>query len=241
MSKTALVFTHEPMEGPALFGDILEEQDFKLQEIFTPRADLHDIDPLSPDLLLVMGGTMGVYEAGRHPFLLQEMKILKARLEKDLPTLGICLGAQLMAGALGAAVFKGPQGPEIGWHPLTLTPEGEDHPVQHLGAAKTNMFHWHGDTFDLPPDAKLLASSRLYDYQAYQIGRCGLGLQCHPEVQDAQGLIEWYDVMAAKGEITADYAALLREQTAQHIENLKQQSRRFFLAWLAAVGFDLKE
>ena len=129
-------------------------------------------------LTIILGGPIGVYETEDYPFLQQEIDLLKVRLEKNLPTLGICLGAQLMAHALGAKVYAG-HSKEIGWSKLSL-PATENNPLKAL--ENIEVLHWHGDTFDLPEQAELLASSNLYPNQAFRIGSNILALQFHPEV-----------------------------------------------------------
>ncbi|MCU4628556.1 glutamine amidotransferase [Acinetobacter variabilis] len=129
-------------------------------------------------LTIILGGPIGVYETEDYPFLQQEIDLLKVRLEKNLPTLGICLGAQLIAHALGAKVYAG-HSKEIGWSKLTLL-AAENNPLQHL--KNIEVLHWHGDTFDLPEQAELLASSNLYPNQAFRLGSNILALQFHPEV-----------------------------------------------------------
>ena len=108
--------------------------------------------------------------------------MIEKRIAAGLPTLGICLGAQLIARALGARVY--PSGhTEIGWTPLALTDAGRASPVRHLDGAHTSMLHWHGDTFDLPDNATRLASTPACENQAFAWGNHVLGLQCHPEIR----------------------------------------------------------
>lgn len=121
-----------------------------------------------------------------YPFLQQEIDLLKVRLEKNLLTLGICLGAQLIAHALGAKVYAGHR-KEIGWSKLTL-PVAENNPLQDL--ENIEVLHWHGDTFDLPEQAELLASSDLYPNQAFRVGQNILALQFHAEVS-SESLEKW--------------------------------------------------
>ena len=121
-----------------------------------------------------------------YPFLQQEIDLLKVRLEKNLPTLGICLGTQLIAHALGAKVYAG-HSKEIGWSKLTL-PVAENNPLQAL--ENIEVLHWHGDTFDLPEQAELLASSDLYPNQAFRVGQNILALQFHAEVA-SESLEKW--------------------------------------------------
>ena len=137
-------------------------------------------------LTIILGGPIGVYETVDYPFLQQEIDLLKVRLEKNLPTLGICLGAQLIAHALGAKVYAGHR-KEIGWSKLTL-PVAENNPLQAL--ENIEVLHWHGDTFDLPEQAELLASSDLYPNQAFRVGQNILALQFHAEVS-SESLEKW--------------------------------------------------
>jgi len=236
-TKGALIFSHLQPEGSCTLGQTLAERGMRIRTINTPREGLEDIDPLRPDLPIVMGGPVGVYQANDYPFLKQEIEILKQRLAADLPTIGICLGSQLMAAALGATVRPGEQGKEVGWIGLNVTEAGQSSLVKHLNGTQTSMFHWHGDTFDLPEGAALHASTDQYENQIYTYGKKALGLQCHPEVQEQQ-LEEWY-VMFQK-DITGNNPLIpvqeLRAQTKEHIEILNRQAKIFFNAWLDEVG-----
>lgn len=149
------------------------------------------VDNLTPafehqGLTVILGGPIGVYETEDYPFLQQEIDLLKVRLEQNLPTLGICLGAQLISHALGAKVYAG-HAKEIGWSKLSLA-SVENNPLQNL--ENIEVLHWHGDTFDLPAQAELLASSVLYPNQAFRIGSNILALQFHAEVE-AERLEKW--------------------------------------------------
>jgi GMP synthase (glutamine-hydrolysing) len=123
---------------------------------------------------------MGVYEESRYPALSKQRRLAAAAMETGLPVLGICLGAQLMASALGSRVFPGPR-KEIGWAPLDLTPEGAADPVLGPLATAPPVFHLHGDTFERPRPAIHLARTNLYEMQALRIGRRAYALQFHLE------------------------------------------------------------
>ena len=155
--------------------------------------------------------------------------------QADRPTLGVCLGAQLMAAAVGGKVYPGQQGLERGWFPLSLTPLGEKSPVRHLAGDKTSMLHWHGDTFDLPAGTHLLASSEKYRHQAFSFGANCIGLQCHLEMAPQQ--LELWLINAAgavaKGELDIHD---VREKTARYNDTLIQQTELFMREWLALVG-----
>ena len=160
--------------------------------------------------------------------------MLERRLAADLPTLGICLGAQLMARALGARVYPGP-GKEIGWSPLTLTEAGHASPLVHLAGDKTSMLHWHGDTFDLPEGATLLASTDLCRHQAFSWGRAALGFQCHPEAQ-AAALERWLIGNACEIAGAGLSVPRLREDATRFGPTLETQGTKCFADWLEAVG-----
>ncbi len=150
---------------------------FEHVDVFTDRLDR--IDAKEADLMVVLGGALGVYQRDDYPFIDKEISLIRERIEADKPLLGICLGAQLMAAALGEKVYKGPQGKEIGWFDLTLTAEGKNSAI--AAFAETKVLQLHGDTFDLPKGAVRLASSALYENQAFAYGKNCIGVQFHPE------------------------------------------------------------
>jgi GMP synthase (glutamine-hydrolysing) len=230
-----VVFRHMIGNGLASLEGILARAGLGYTYVETPHADLKSFDPLAPDLLIVLGGSPGVYQADVYPFLKEELRILKARMAADRPTLGICLGGQLMAAALGARVYPGPQGAERGWYPLAVTAAGRDTPVAHLDGAKTAMLQWHGDTFDLPDGAVLLASSAQYENQAFQWGRHCIGLQCHPEMTPAV-MEEW--LVSSAGRVAAGELdiAQMRADTALHGPRLMAQTEAFMHDFLARAG-----
>jgi hypothetical protein len=121
-------------------------------------------------LLIVLGGPIGAYETDTYPFLAAEIALLERRLMHDRPTLGICLGSQLMAKALGARVFPGPL-KEIGWGRIDLTEAGAGSSLASLGSEDSEVLHWHGDTFDLPAGAVRLACNANYENQAFAFGK----------------------------------------------------------------------
>jgi GMP synthase (glutamine-hydrolysing) len=185
------------------------------------------------DLLIVLGGPIGVYESEAYPFLLNEISLLERRLAQDQPTLGICLGSQLMARALGARVFSGPT-KEIGWGPITLTAAGGNSCLRHL-SADASVLHWHGDTFDLPDGATRLAATAHYENQAFAWGAHGLALQFHLEVEP-RWLEEWY--VGHRFELGAAGIAVpaLRATTQRIAPGLRKQAEDVFGAWLQGLS-----
>lgn len=147
--------------------------------------------PESVDLLIVMGGPMGVHDIDQHPWLVAEKTFLRAVIGAGKRVLGICLGAQLIADVLGARVYPNEQ-KEIGWFPVTRSEDAEASVLGRLLPEEFMAFHWHGDTFDLPPGAVHLGRSAVCRNQAYAVGERILGLQFHLETtpESARELIE---------------------------------------------------
>ena len=177
--KTIYVIQHLAFEDLGSLEDVFYQLNFKIRYFEAGIDDLtkamqHD------GLTIILGGPIGVYEEDDYPFLKQETELLKQRLADNKPTIGICLGAQLIAKALGAKVYAGHQ-KEIGWSTLKLQ-SLEDNPLKALN--NIPVLHWHGDTFDLPTNAQLLASSDLYAHQAFLVGDAILALQFHLEVSN---------------------------------------------------------
>jgi len=143
------------------------------------------------DALIVMGGPMGIYDEAIYPWLTAEKQLIKAAIAADKLVLGICLGAQLIADALGAVVSRNAH-KEIGWLPLHIYPEANHHPIAKILASYPEVFHWHGDTFALPQGAQALAYSDGCPQQAFAYGARVFGLQFHLETtpDSAQALIE---------------------------------------------------
>lgn len=174
---TAVVLTHEPLEGPDRLTPALRRAGFEVVErLRDPRPE--DVDA---DALVVMGGPMAVYEAEQYPWLQQEIALVRERLRADRPVLGVCLGAQILAAAAGSRVYAGDKGMVIGVQPVTLTSEGLEDPLFAGFEESFDVVHWHGDTFDPVPGSKLLASTARYPQQAFRVGR-SVGVQFHAEL-----------------------------------------------------------
>ncbi|OJH41861.1 glutamine amidotransferase-related protein [Cystobacter ferrugineus] len=193
----AVVMQHEEHEGPGMLGPALETAGFTLIKRFR-SVKREDLDA---ELVVVLGGPMGVYEAERHPFLAEELALLTERLAFSRPVLGLCLGAQLLAAAAGSEVFVGKNGLEVGVAPVRWTKEGLADPVLGGARPKATVAHWHQDTFKPVPGATLLASTDRYTQQAFRLGD-SYGLQFHLEltademerwlVQGTEELVELY-------------------------------------------------
>ena len=183
----AVAIRHVAYEDLGAFGPAIERAGYALRYCDIGVDSLADVDPIGTDLLVVLGGPIGAYDEAAYPFVRDEVALLETRIAAQRPTLGICLGAQLMARAMGARVYPGPA-KEIGFVPLALTHAGLASPL--APCAGEPVLHWHGDTFDLPQGTERLASTPLCATQAFARGANILGLQCHPEV-GAHGFERW--------------------------------------------------
>jgi len=210
--RRAQVWVHVAYEGLGGFRAPLEDAGYAIETVDASIADFDAVD--AADLLVVLGGPMGVYEQQDHPWLAREVAALGARIDAGAPVLGVCLGAQLVAAALGARVGPG-AAKEIGFAPVQLSPAGEQSPLRHL--AGVPLLHWHGDTFDLPRGTERLASTSLYGNQAFRRGATLLALQFHPEMgMPGDSFDAWLagsaDYVAAGGtspeRLAADHARL---------------------------------
>jgi GMP synthase (glutamine-hydrolysing) len=229
-SKTALVLRHLCFEDLGAFEVTLKDAGYAIR-----YCEMGVDDPVSfgtADMLIILGGPIGAYEEDLYPFLTGEIALIAAHLKANKPTLGICLGAQLMARALGARVYPG-RAKEIGWIPLTLSAAGADllapfegHPV----------LHWHGDTFDLPQGAVHLAATPDCDQQAFSYGRHALAFQFHPEAGE-KGFERW--LIGHAGEIAATKGVsvpALRASMREHGAASAARGQRVLLNWLAGLS-----
>jgi GMP synthase (glutamine-hydrolysing) len=229
--KSALVVRHTPFEGIAGFRLPVEEAGYEVTRIDVTEPDFCEVDFDPFDLVVVMGGPMGVYETDRHPWIGGEIARLTRRILLDRPTLGICLGSQMIAAAMGARVYQGPV-KEVGFAPIRLSDAGYASPLRHV--EDVPVLHWHGDTFDLPEGTELLASSDKYRHQAYRRGNRLLALQCHPEMGEDPRIEEWLldePYVEAAGLSVAE----LREQHDTHGSVAVAAGRKLIADWLARL------
>ncbi|MCB5189938.1 glutamine amidotransferase [Methylobacillus arboreus] len=228
--KTAVTLRHIAFEDLDGIAPLLEQASYQTQYIDTPNATGTDLKQArDADLLVVLGGPIGVYQTDDYPFLQPVIDLTGERLRRGQPTLGICLGAQIMAHSLGAKVYAGEAGKEIGWSPLSLTAEGRQSVLAPIGEDHS-VLHWHGDTFDLPEGAVRLASSSLYANQAFAYGKHGLALQFHIEVT-AAGLERWY--VGHVGELGGFSIPELRKQGQAFAPQLAPRLERVIKQWLS--------
>jgi GMP synthase (glutamine-hydrolysing) len=217
-------------EDLGLLAPIMEREGWDVSFCEAAVDDLSHASIKNAELLIVLGGPIGVYDTNDYPFLISEIALLEHRLSRGFPTIGICLGSQLMAKALGGRVFKGPV-KEIGWGALDLTEAGRSSCLKALQGDDAVVLHWHGDTFDLPRQATRLASNRNYENQAFAYGRHALALQFHIEA-DPRQLEEWYVGHAAELSAAKVFIPELRAATQRHAKGLALRADRVFSNWL---------
>jgi len=194
-AERVYVFQHVACEDLGTFAEVLEHRGLQVAYVRLFAGDSLPDDTAAASVLVFLGGPMSVNDEGRYAYLAAEKATIRRALVDAQPVLGVCLGAQLLAAAAGSRVFPGAR-PEIGWAPLSLTMDGRQDAVLAGVADVAAVFHWHGETFDLPPTATRLAFSGLTMNQAFRIGRCAYGLQFHLEV--TPGMIEaWLREYAA--------------------------------------------
>ncbi len=173
---------HHPAENLGFVAKWIEQNCCELS-LTHAYADETMPSPQNFDALILLGAPMGVYEEPDHPWMTKEKRLIESALKDNKKILGICFGSQILANVLGAKVYPHHQ-KEIGWFPIELTPDGMNSPLSHLGPEPFMAFHWHGDTFELPPQAKHLAFSSACANQAFSCGENILGLQFHPEISE---------------------------------------------------------
>jgi GMP synthase (glutamine-hydrolysing) len=236
-----LVLQHIACEPPGVYEDVLNERGATIQ-----RVELDEGEPLPDwrafDAIIAMGGPMGALDEVDHPWLADEKRLIGDAVRSGLPFWGVCLGVQLLAASLGARVYPG-SAPEVGLLPVTLTEEALADPVFAGMPRELLSLQWHGDTFDLPDGAALLAGSPAYPNQAFRFGAAAYGVQFHLEVSPALAR-EWADVPAYAESLERVLGPgaldrLLAELEASS-DGVLSDGRRLFERWLEAVhGLDI--
>ncbi len=226
--KTVLALRHLAFEDLGLMAPLLRERGFEVRYHEAGVDDFAAIDLDSVDLLVALGGPVSVEDDANYPWLADEVALIRRRLDSGRPLLGICLGAQIMARALGAAVR--PMGvKEIVFAPLALSEAGQGTALAELGSQP--VLHWHGDQFQLPAGLPSLAATPVCPHQAFAPHDRALALQFHPEVDPArieQWLIGHGDELAAAG----IRPQTLREAAKQQGPGLAEALRRWMQRWL---------
>jgi GMP synthase (glutamine-hydrolysing) len=229
--RTCLAIRHVPFEDLGTLGPVLEGLGYAIRYAEAGLADLRALDVITPDILVVLGGPIGVHETEHYPFLLAERALVRARLNAARPTLGLCLGAQLMCAALGAQVAPGPQ-KEIGYAPVALTEAGAAGPLRHLDGLA--VLHWHGDQMALPDGATCLASTDVTPVQAWSLATHALAVQFHPEA-DGATIEQWLVGHAHELAVAKVDPRAVRADAARHGTALEPAGAALLCEWLAAA------
>ncbi|ALI01491.1 glutamine amidotransferase [Pseudomonas sp. FW306-02-F02-AA] len=226
--KTAIALRHIHFEDVGTLDAVIAEQGYELRYLDPTLDALDSAQVQQAHLLIVLGGPIGAYDEQLYPFLQDELALVRQRLQSGKPMLGICLGAQLIARALGAKVY--PLGvKEIGFSPLTLTPAGQDSLLAKL--EDTPVLHWHGDQFDIPEGGVHLASTAVGAHQAFAVGRNVLGLQFHLEA-DVRKLEQWLVGHASELAQAGIDPCALRAAAAACGDRLTRAARAVLSDWL---------
>lgn len=228
-----LVLQHIACEHPGVFSEVMRDRGVEQVPV-----ELDENEPLPDwrefDAVLAMGGPMGAVDDAEHPWLPPEKRLVREAVDGGRPFLGVCLGVQLLAAALDAPVYPAER-PEVGLLPVELTSEGRDDPLFAGVEEPLVSLQWHGDTFDLPDGAALLARSPLVPNQAFRAGERAYGVQFHLEVTGEMAR-EWADVPAYQRSLAEtlgeDEGAAFIADVERRADELHPAARRLFANWL---------
>jgi GMP synthase (glutamine-hydrolysing) len=228
------ILQHHPVESLANIADALEGAALAWQYVRVDQGQSVPASMKGAGGLIVMGGPASVYQTDRYPWLRDEMRLIEDAMKSNLPVLGVCLGAQILAATLGAKVERNPNGKEIGWHPIRLSDSAKDDRLMRGLPTTMTPFHWHGDIFELPSGAVSLASSDKTPCQAFRHGDKAYGLQFHLEVT-REGVAAMADAFAkdlARENISADR---MIAQAAEYLPPLEKISETVFMRWASPI------
>jgi GMP synthase (glutamine-hydrolysing) len=232
-SKEVSILLHHENELPGIILDALKHAGFAQNYVRS-----YQNEPVPKEIgdsagLIIMGGPQSVYEQDKFPWLRDEMRLIEDALKRDRPILGICLGSQLLAATLGANVSPGRK-KEIGWHRVTLT-DFASKDVLFVGEPSSlTAFHWHGDIFDLPRSATLLASSALTAHQAFRYGKNACGLLFHMEVT-LPLVLTMVETFADELQSAGISGTAIKLNSHTHLPTLQKVGREVFARWVAML------
>jgi len=235
-SASWIVLRHSAAEGLGLLGNVLRELGIHHRKLDLAGGQPPPKDMRSVGGLIVLGGSMAAYQVDRHPFLKDELALIEQAITAGRPALGICLGAQLIAQVLGSRVYAGSE-PEVGWGTVTLTDDARDDPLLLDQGPTLDVFHLHGDTYDLPADAHQLARSDRYEQQAFEWGGIVYGLQFHLEFTESifERLVADSDSARYLREAGIDPTALAGEAQSR-VAEIADVSQDVFRAYFQHCG-----
>lgn len=232
--EEVLVFQHDPFEDLGFFAEVLDKEGVRYRTVRLFHGEMPAEDWQHVAAFIILGGPMAVDDEERFPFLRWEKRIIRAALDESVPTLGICLGAQLIAAALGTPVYDGAVS-EIGWNPISITAHGQVDSLLGYLPENATVFQWHSRGFDLPPGAVCLASSAHYKIQAFRLGKLTYGLQFHLEV--TPNMIERWIGVRSKDLARTPYvsAEKIKADTRIYSHTVKYYGERFLAEFLRRV------
>ncbi|OLY46247.1 GMP synthase (glutamine-hydrolysing) [Bartonella apis] len=224
--KTAVVLQHLEFENAGLIGNVLAKRGYELKNLDATRDDISAFPVNEADIVIILGGPIGVYDGEHYPFITQELKLIEKSLKIKKPMIGVCLGAQLIASVLGAKVQ--PMGKkEISFSSLQLTDEGEKSPLALIST--TPVLHWHGDQFEIPEGAKRLAETGICPNQAFSYENI-LALQFHLEA-DLDYFEHWLVGHAVELSQAGIDPVNLRHAAKKHQNDLRTKAEKIFNLW----------
>lgn len=227
-----IALQHLAFEDLGLFAPVLADAGYEIEYRQAGVAPLRIDEWRGAELVVVLGGPIAAYDVQIYPWLEQQISGLRERLALRRPTLGLCLGAQLMASALGARVYPGAR-KEIGWAPVELSEAGKASCLAALEGVP--VLHWHGDTFDIPPGGDLLARTALTPHQAFSHGRHALALQFHPEA-DPSRIEPWLIGHACELTQAGVDIPALRAQSAAQSAATRAAAEAVLASWLGQLA-----
>lgn len=229
-----LVIEQVAHEDTGVFGPMIEQAGFELLVARMHHKNPVPANPAEFEGILVMGGPMNADQTGRHPWLADQLELIAKAARQNIPVLGVCLGSQLVAAALGARVYAGEK-PEIGWYGVDFTASAADDPLFGGFPRSLKVFQWHGQTFDLPPGATLLAGSSLFPHQAFRAGESTWGVQFHLEITVGH-VSNWLEINHEEVERVGVDARAITAAADKQLAKLEPLARQLFGRFLEFCG-----
>ncbi len=230
MPGECLIIQHVASEPPGTIETVLQARGVPVRKVEVFSG--HEIPPSAADLhsLVIMGGPMGLGDLDRLPHLREELRLMESALKHEIPVWGVCLGSQLLAAALGAAVTPG-KGKEIGWYEVSLTKQAADDPLFQQLPDRFQALHWHGDVYDVPLGATPLARSEKTPVQAFRYGPNTYGTLFHFEVTPSilQGMVQTF-----AGELVEEHLSgeEILQAAGLHLPRLMPLAKQIFSDWI---------
>ena len=222
-----LFVQHVDNEGPGHFKQVLEDQEVPFLVLKAFSSMKYDL-PSSCSGVIILGGPMNVYDESDYPFLREEKDFIRELIRQEIPLLGICLGAQLIAQAAGGKVFKADK-KEIGWDEVNVSTEGEDDLILKGLPKVFQVFQWHEDTFSIPPQGKRLLTAAGCPNQGFKVGTRCYGIQFHLEA-DAEMIAGW--LQSALGDLPSNHIGIIQKETEEKEPECLMWGKKFLLNFL---------